>query len=239
MSNLREAIGLAVNAGSLLMEDETERAADRVAALGLSEALGSLLWRLKYGDQRHYREITAQGMSPPAFTRIALKLERWLAKKEARWSAKDGSELFGRFVRLVLADWLYDKCRVCKGRGLIGIERNTVKAVRMRCPQCSGRGGTQRTTPRGYLLHRICKRCCGNGAISATRELTPEKPRMCGQCNGLGIAVMSPAVWSALMGVSEDDWLRHWERRLIRVRNVLAGVDKRTQAILAVQLERI
>src|SRR5258708_27294799 len=204
MSNLRESIGSAVNAGSMLMEDETERAVDRGAALALTETLGSLLWRLKYGDQKQYREITVEGMSPPAFTRTALKLERWLTKKEARWSTLNGCELYGRFVRLALADWLHDKCQGCHGRGMVGLDRQVAKSVRVRCPNCAGKGATHRYTPRGHLLQRICPRCCGNGAIGAMRVISPEKPRACPHCHGLGIAIITTAAGCAVVGVSDE-----------------------------------
>jgi hypothetical protein len=170
--------------------------------------------------------------------RIALRLEHWLRKKESRWPAQQRGEQFPLFVRLVLVDWLYDKCVSCHGRGMLGVERTTLKSVRLRCPQCAGRGYTRHVTPRGHLLETICRRCCGNRTIAVWREVEREKPRTCPACNGLRIALLTPAMWAALLGIAPDEWLRHWEKRMLRLRNLLMQVDQRTALHLAQQLAR-
>jgi hypothetical protein len=235
MINLRESLGVAVNSGTLAMQEDVERAIDRVAALGLSDELGSLLWRLKYGDQWHYHELNGAtcGLSP--FSRIALRLEHWLSHRDRRW--KHRGELFPRFVRLVLADWLHDKCVTCHGRGMLGVDRATTKSVRIRCPYCNGRGYTLRTTA-GGKLEVICRRCCGNRTISVLREIEPSKPRPCPACDGLGVAVLTPAMWANMLGVSTDVWLRYWEKPMLRLRGYLASVDCRTHRRVKEQLGR-
>lgn len=238
MINLRETLGVAVNSGSLSLDEEVERAVDRVAAMGFTEELGSLLWRLKYGGQRHYHELTADRRSLSAFNRIALRLEHWLRRRDQRWPAKRRGELFPRFVRLVLVAWLHDKCAICHGRGMLGIERATQKSVRTRCPQCAGRGSVQRTTPAGYQIETICRRCCGNRTISVQRDIEQEKPRPCPACNGLGMAIVTPTMWAALMEMSTEEWLRNWEKALERLDNYLVAVDRRTNARVKAQLGR-
>lgn len=239
MINLRECLGVAVNSGSLSMHEESERAVDRVAALAVTEELGSLLWRLKYGDQRHYREVVAGGEgSTAALDRIAERLERWLKKREVRWALGRRQKLLPGFIRLVLVDWLHDKCAICHGRGMLGVERARAKSVRQRCGSCNGSGVVERTTQRGYQLKTICRRCCGNGAISVTREAYAEKPRTCPACNGLSASVLTPAMWATLLGVSVDDWVRYWEKPMSRLRDYLAVIDNRTNQRVKEQLER-
>jgi len=236
MINLRETLGVAVNTGSLSVDEDNERAADRVAALGFTEELGSLLWRAKYGGQRHYREVVSGADGLPALARITLRLEHWLRKREQRWQKR--GELLPRLVQLALADWLNDKCAACMGRGMLGVERAALQSVRLRCPHCAGRGHTLRTTERGHRLETVCVRCCGNRSISALQEIDREKPRPCPACNGLGLAVLTPAMWAVLLGVSTDEWLKTWEKPQLRLREYLNAVDRRTHARIKAQLGR-
>ena len=238
MINLRETLGVAVNTGSLSIDEDHERAADRVAAMAFSEELGSLLWRAKYGGQRRYREVTGGGSGPAALDRIAMRLEHWLRAREQRWPAKRRGELFPWFVRLVLAHWLNDKCAACLGRGMLGVERMSLKSERLRCPQCAGRGAMPRTTPCGHRLETICTRCCGNRSISTVREIDSEKPRPCPACNGLGQAIWTPQMWAAQLGVTTEVWLKTWEKPMLRLRDYLNAVDKRTAQRIKAQLDR-
>lgn len=237
MINLRETLGVAVNSGSLAVQEE-ERAVDRVASLAFTEELGSLLWRVKYGNQQHFFELIGDASGSSAMARITLKLEQWLRRRERRWAAKGRGELFPLFVRLVLADWLSDKCGACHGRGMLGVERTRVQTIRQLCPQCSGTGYTLRTTRGGRKLQIVCKRCCGNKSISLQREREREKPRPCPACSGLGQAVLTPAMWASLLGVPLTDWMDHWDKPMLRLRDYLRAIDKRTAAQVKAQLGR-
>lgn len=235
MINLRKALGVAVNSGSLAINEE-ERAVDRVAALAFAEELGSLLWRVKYGDQRHFVELIGGAGGSSVMARIMAKLEQWLRRREKRWAAKGRGELFPLFVRLVLADWLSDRCGACHGRGMLGVERALVRTIRELCPACSGSGYTLRTTRSGRTLQIVCKRCCGNRSISLQREKEREKPRSCPACSGMGQAVLTPAMWASLLNVSVNDWMEHWDKPMLRLRDYLRAVDKRTAAQVKQQL---
>lgn len=92
---------------------EHEKAVDRIAASGLSNALGSVLTRLKHNSDAQAYPVALE------LLRKRLKGSRNMAYAVAKQA---------------LYEWLYDKCLKCAGRGAIRLENN----VTLTCPECAG-----------------------------------------------------------------------------------------------------
>jgi hypothetical protein len=131
--DLRELLGIAVNAARLVAEEGRETHLDRIAALGLAqhetgEPLSALLWRAKYGkDMRALSEAMRQYAEHlPAAGERAYKL-----------------------AALVIVEWIDERCSSCGGVGLQSIAGK--KRMRPRvgqgplwpCKACSGTGRAQ------------------------------------------------------------------------------------------------
>lgn len=113
MSNFREVMGGAFGSDDLSTK-VWESDLDRIAAMGFSNRLGSLLWRLKYGnDPRSYR---------PALLLLAK-------------SAKSGFPVGKRLCELAIKEWCMPQCEVCRGAKEIIVED-----LRIVCKGCDGIG---------------------------------------------------------------------------------------------------
>lgn len=123
MSNLRKLLASDIIHGLLrqLHSDIGESSADRIAALGISDALGSLLWRLRWANDHR------------AFEPAVVELVRRVRRK---------TRLHAHHVRdvcvIALEEWLDDVCRKCGGRGHI-VTPGTPHA-RHACPMCAASG---------------------------------------------------------------------------------------------------
>lgn len=138
---LREQIGAAVNARSLVAEDSdgSIRHVDRVAALGLAGGqrprtrLAELLWRIRYGAD-HRSVHTA-----------ALVFAWWLRQHRevrTRWHVREHSDLLLDFARLVLLEWQHERCAACGGEGTVphAPDRANPRGWRTHCHDCTGTG---------------------------------------------------------------------------------------------------
>ncbi len=126
MSELQKDIASAITSSDLTDEDLFESALDRIEALGHSvhnDGLGIALWRLKWAND------------PRPFHRAYLLISKRLDRRPGDYDRK--------IARVVLEEWLNDKCHACAGRG------HTVIA------------GTPHS-------HSTCKDCNGSGAHRAT-----------------------------------------------------------------------
>lgn len=166
---IREQIGVAVNASRLVLENH-ETAVDRVAALGaatrcvqlgadrvdlpiaavedqhveqdyLAGDLGALLWRIRYGQQY---ELVGQAIE---------LLCRWIGHRRMFAESEEATWILEPFAVRLVHEWLSDKCRRCGGTGLLersgngglimarGRARNAAFAT---CDHCQG---TKRAQP--------------------------------------------------------------------------------------------
>ncbi|MHB1023352.1 MAG: DnaJ-like cysteine-rich domain-containing protein [Acidobacteriaceae bacterium] len=116
MTNLRQPVASAFTA-SLDSDDQHERPVDRLAAFSKAPRLGTLLWRLKYGnDATCYK------------TSLLL-----IAKQLTR--PNEGRELIKKVCQIALDEWLADKCPQCGGSGQV-----MIREVVSECPNCAGTG---------------------------------------------------------------------------------------------------
>lgn len=100
-----------------------EKSIDRIHALGLSQTLGGLLWRLRWGnDQACYQPTT-----------ILLVRPIW-AQPKLRPSG--GIGLCTKVCEAVLHEWLFDACPTCGGRGVTVF--TGTDQVHKSCPACAG-----------------------------------------------------------------------------------------------------
>ena len=124
---MRESLA-ATHHSSLEWNPDTERAIDKVAASGLCDALGILLWKAKYMlESPAYREAEKQ-------LRVRVKDQ---FKREA-WLICD------KVTEQGLREYLSDRCKTCGGRGGLEVEVQLSKLV-ITCDVCSG-SGTRRFT---------------------------------------------------------------------------------------------
>jgi hypothetical protein len=113
MSNFREIMGGALNTSDLSVRP-WESDVDRVAAMGKTSRLGSLLWRLKFAND-------------PACYKPALYL---LAKR-----LNTSRAILVKLCELAIREWCLPQCDVCQGAREIIVED-----LRIVCKGCEGHG---------------------------------------------------------------------------------------------------
>jgi hypothetical protein len=118
---VKEKVIAALQSNSLKWDADFEKAIDRLTALGLSDPLGSALWRLKYLNDR-------------AAAKRALYLLVHKAKDRLR--GKDLDYVIA-MAKGAIQEWLLDACGTCHGVGSI-TGSNGVRGVT--CHKCEGTG---------------------------------------------------------------------------------------------------
>jgi hypothetical protein len=133
MSRLVEAVAAAVNPRTMLADPvSSERI---VGALAMSNTMGAVLVRMKYGGDR----------SKETFARCeALIHHHWArhARLGQRFAKAGGTDdLAHKIVRQALHEFVFDVCDHCKGRRALGGEwyKKDRKPTRI-CPVCKGSG---------------------------------------------------------------------------------------------------
>lgn len=136
MTDLREDVALAGNPTNLWTERRVRDGDVKLGALGMADALGALLWRLKYkGDARVTRRCIVL---------LAERLRedhRWQRTVRGRGRTRGAAgkqeavqaDIIDRLAFRVLMEWVNDRCTTCHGRGSIGSIGSVVL-----CPACSG-----------------------------------------------------------------------------------------------------
>jgi len=121
-TTIAERYGTAVNAGSLEHSDG-ESHADRLGAMAfVRDRLATLLWRLKYGGDHTQLK--------PAH---AVLVHRFVAERRM------SRDIAGRVCARVILEWMEDRCKACKGRGMLGVSRQGDETGTARvCPSCQG-----------------------------------------------------------------------------------------------------
>lgn len=223
---MRERVGVAVNARSLQWR-EHESAVDRVAALAFGDRLAGLLWRLKYGLQRE------------AFKPAVLLLARAIrARARAkRWRAAP-PDIWQRIAARAITEWLEPPCETCGGRGIIGLERGTVRSVLSHCDACRGTGRMYYVSSRsGARLYRVCKSCCGKGLISDTKETKRSTVRQCADCLGTGRRLPTIDERALALGLPAKLYAERWDTRMDEVIRMLDHLDRKMNDDLNAQLD--
>lgn len=177
--DIRELVGIAVNASALEFSDNHERALDRVAALGaaaLAVTTGADLENVTiagsrhqvYGEEMKPRDVLAGELGPILWhirygaqhelLPRAIKLyARWLRERHlftVFGEAGDAGVLvLERFAGRVLHEWLSDRCIACAGSGKL---ERTKSGSWIR-----PRGSMQRNA-----IFRVCPGCNGTRRAS-------------------------------------------------------------------------
>lgn len=141
MSDLREDIAVAGNPSNLWSQGRVRDGDVKLGALGMADALGALLWRLKYrgdaGVTRRVRALMADRLRTDRRWQHALRGRAH--GRRGRGANQDAprlaSDVIHRLVFRVLNEWLNERCTTCHGRGSVGI----IGAVHM-CTGCRGSG---------------------------------------------------------------------------------------------------
>ena len=112
-----------------LEDGRGERPIHRVASLRASTALGSALFRWKWGEDKR-----SWG--------VAFILTLAWSSKHLRIAPRNPSfPMLRRAVKQALAEWHSPKCRACQGLGMIHVERHGgLVGIDHTCPVCSGTG---------------------------------------------------------------------------------------------------
>lgn len=118
---IREKIVSACQSNNLAWHAEFERAIDRLTALGLSDPLGSALFRAKYCNDREAGRRSLHLLTFKAAQRLQVELD--YARKLAT---------------LALKEFMVDSCEKCQGTGIV-----TEGAHVMQCAKCNGTGAKQ------------------------------------------------------------------------------------------------
>lgn len=116
--NLREGFSSTHHA-SLKWSPDHERAIDKVAASGLCDALGVLLWKAKYM------------LESPAFK----DADKILKERVKEKFPKEAGLICDKLVEQSLREYLSDRCRSCHGAKEMIVEQR-----RIVCEVCSGFG---------------------------------------------------------------------------------------------------
>lgn len=120
MTMIKEGVISAVQSSNLQWNDRETKAIDRITALGLSDPLGSALWRFKYLNDR------------AAYKRAMYLL---VSKARSRLKTKDLDYVINMSTG-VLREWTLDACDVCNGVGTVpGMHGHSDK-----CNRCDGTG---------------------------------------------------------------------------------------------------
>lgn len=227
-SDLREQIGIAVNASSLVMRERAETALDRVAAMGsAAAAIASGADRedqpiagarsVVYGTVPDKRDVIAgelvpmlwhirygrqHGLVPRAITLFA----RWLVFRKifTEFEAPEKFGLLERFAGRLLHEWLSDRCIACGGSGKL----EKTKGGSLIRP----RGSMQRNA-----TFAVCTSCQG------TRMAAPNETE---RARWMGVTAKA---------YEDDGWTRRFSVGRIWLTGVLA---RRINRPLTAELER-
>lgn len=136
MSDLREHFATAGSPRNTWTEGRGDEQA-MLGAIGMADALGGALWRLKWkGDPRVARRcvlLMAERLSGAG--RFARRgVDRRPGQRGAESKAHSAS-LLERLAFRVIFEWVNDRCTICHGRGTVG-DLGHVRA----CGHCRGSG---------------------------------------------------------------------------------------------------
>lgn len=214
--DLRELVGVAVNASVLVMRPEVRGPADMLVALGgaaqelrdgwvradgkrvgadaPASSLAPLLWRLKFGRQATFAEAAML-----LAMRIAAGDERFLARKVWPWPRHPSHGAVEQQRRVVMAaqvisEWCNERCSYCGGVG----KQQLVRA--------RGAGG------------RKARRSGRAMAVLGAKLVT------CAACGGSGRSRVVVADRARALGVTMEVYERRWSRRFVRCENELRRV---------------
>lgn len=119
---IQEKIVSAMQSSNLAWHAEFEKSIDRLTAVGMSDALGSALWRFKYLHDR--------GSFKRALYLLADRVEQRTKKPKNDY-------MFG-IVTGAMREWAIDLCPHCDGTGFVAVAGAPSRGSK--CTKCDGNG---------------------------------------------------------------------------------------------------
>lgn len=234
-----EQIGVAANANSLAMDEDSIRAADKLAALGqacLRRNADGVPVHSETGTAVHdpMREVIAliwrakAGQDAAAVSKAAVILSQIIfAKGKARplWLIEDVQVRLAFSARCV-QERVEDSCPACKGSGAKGGIRAHVKTTLFKCAQCQGLGQVRGFSHRhGTPVTRPCEHCCGKRYVQRKIPVQAERERACPACAGSGVRarddVSVEQARIAALGIDRPSYRSLWVRRFAEMSALL------------------
>lgn len=198
--DLREQIAVALNPRSQLADPVSQREA-KIGALAGADELGALLWRMKYGRDLRPSIVNRAVLLFAKRARNAKSGRRGLRASWRKEAADGGGDIMDRVARLVVCEWVDDRCRTCLGRGTIG--------------------GRLQAADRSMS----CKACLVGKRARVVSAMKLARLAVCSGCGGDGKRRATDAERAAALGLPLDTYRRHWARVLEELLAVLDRVD--------------
>jgi hypothetical protein len=210
---------------------EDECALDRLGAASLSSSgenrLGDMLWRLKYGQERGWRDLVRP---------VVLLLER---KFQPPKRDKRKPKILLALIACALTEWIHDQCQKCGGRGKLGAGREVAVTMTAVCGSCGGKGRVFQPSPRfeaarlagaivgdeipDVRLDKTCGECHGKGGRSHTRTRY-SRLRSCPTCHDTGRLRMTDARRALEIGMPASTFAK-WKPQYKAVLRELRAAD--------------
>jgi Zn finger protein HypA/HybF involved in hydrogenase expression len=247
MIDLKEQAGVAMNVRSQL-GDPTSDPKVTLGALAFAAELGSLLWRMKYGQDVKRNGLRRATLLLASRIRWSGKFARGkftgLDRKDNR-ARRSGHEverahadIVERFAQRAIVEWVADRCPHCEGRGVFGRSGKppAPKVAEANCPTCHGErfivvdeeripfahNGRAPTVFREYAR---CETCCGRGLIRIEQKAARDGRQICPHCAGTARLAADDAARALAIGVSIDLYRTQWERYFHLVFSMLDKID--------------
>jgi len=258
MIDLKEQAGVAMNVRGQFSDSIVDPKVT-LGALAFADELGSILWRIKYGQQRGAihravlllgRHIRSSGKFGRAHT---VRVDRSVKKNRlvAHQDEADVGDIIDRFALQLLIEWLNDQCRICRGRGIAFGQTDRKRAVSSVCQPCAGKGrivvvelygpfiGRSRRMPgRVTAVPRFvfdrCDSCHGRGVTLSKPKAEPTK--VCAHCSGSGREPVSESARASALGISLDQYHRGWSGYFSALHHILDRIDATVVDVVKRQL---
>lgn len=243
MIDLKEQAGVAMNVRSQLGESVGDPKVT-LGALAFADELGSLLWRMKYGQDirraglhRATLLLASRIRSSGKFNRSKFNGRDASTNRERRAGKEPErvmTDIVERFSRRLIVEWVADLCVVCGGRGIAFGHSTEPTTETVTCKPCDGEGRVlelEEYVP--FLAGRFgplpirhfarCGHCLGRGVVQVKKQVS--RTHVCTTCAGTGLAPVDEAARALALGVSLDVYMRHWAAYFHGMLAVLDRID--------------
>lgn len=226
--DVRELVGVSLNARTANADSLPDRQVT-LGAFGLANDLGRMLWRMKYGQDVKHSSLNRAALLLASMLRKFREFDgasRSGAKRRHRidghQTGAHNGDAIERFAYRAIAEWVADRCVECGGCGSIGGKERASTILPVQCLSCSG-GGRLMAARR---LSVSCDICSGTGSVTR-RQIGPQREQ-CPSCKGSGRQRTNHWARAHALGLSLDQYHRHWESRFDSILGQLSGFDKWT-----------
>ncbi|ACD15583.1 hypothetical protein [Paraburkholderia phytofirmans] len=247
MIDLKEQAGVAMNVRSQLGEPTGDPKVT-LGALAFAAELGSLLWRMKYGQdvkRKGLRRATlllanrvrwSGKFARGKFTGLDRKENR--ARRSGHEFERSHADIVERFAQRAIVEWVADRCPHCEGRGVFGRSGKppSAKVIESECPTCHGERSVvvseeripfahNGRAPMVFREYQRCDTCNGRGSIHKEQKPSRDGRQICPHCGGTARLAVDDAERALALGVSIELYRAQWERYFHMVFSMLDKVD--------------